>query len=75
MYNRQLTCIKKGEFDPSDAGMIIYLLTGTEKTNPDDARIIMENPVNGMSLLFYRTYKKIIVNFSNNQCIKRYCRQ
>ncbi|WP_434035545.1 hypothetical protein [Formosa sp. 4Alg 33] len=45
LYSRQLTCIKKGDFDPSDAGMIIYLLTGTQKTNPEDAKAIIENPV------------------------------
>lgn len=46
LYQRQETCVKnKGKnFDPSDAGMIIYLLTGVEKTNPDMARKIMENP-------------------------------
>ena len=46
LYERQETCIKnKGKnFDPSDAGMIIYLLTGVEKTNPDMARELMENP-------------------------------
>ena len=44
LYKRQETCIKKGDFDPSDAGMIIYLLTGIQKTNPADARAIMENP-------------------------------
>lgn len=43
LYERQLTCIKKGEFDPSDAGMVIYLLKGKEKTNPEDARYIIEN--------------------------------
>ena len=45
LYARQKTCIKKNKFDPSDAGMIIYLLTGIEKTNPSDAKEIMENPV------------------------------
>ena len=45
LYQRQLTCVKKGDFDPSDAGMIIYLLTGKQKTSPDDARVIIENPV------------------------------
>lgn len=45
LYQRQLTCVKKGDFDPSDAGMIIYLLTGKQKTNPEDARAIIENPV------------------------------
>lgn len=43
LYKRQLTCIKKGKFDPSDAGMIIYLLTGKQKTSPDDARKIITN--------------------------------
>lgn len=43
LYSRQLTCVKKGDFDPSDAGMVIYLLTGKQKTNPDDARAIIEN--------------------------------
>ncbi len=47
LYSRLETCIKnKGlNFDPSDAGMIVYLLTGVEKTNPEMARKIMENPV------------------------------
>jgi len=47
LYSRQETCIKDGgkNFDPSDAGMIIYLLRGVEKTNPDLAREIMENPI------------------------------
>lgn len=43
LYKRQLTCVKKGDFDPSDAGMIIYLLTGKQKTNPNDAKIIIEH--------------------------------
>ena len=43
LYERQQTCIKKGDFDPSDAGMIIYLLTGKQKTNPNDAKIIIEH--------------------------------
>ncbi|WP_372757401.1 hypothetical protein [Mariniflexile sp.] len=45
LYSRQLTCIKKGDFDPSDAGMIIYLLTGKQKTHPDDAKAIIEGVV------------------------------
>jgi hypothetical protein len=47
LYSRQETCIKKGgkNFDPSDAGMLIYLFTGIEKTNPEMAKEIMENPV------------------------------
>ncbi|KKN92623.1 hypothetical protein LCGC14_0205570 [marine sediment metagenome] len=43
LYERQLTCVKKGDFDPSDAGMIVYLLTGKEKTHPDDVKKIIEN--------------------------------
>jgi hypothetical protein len=50
LYGRQLTCIKEGYFDPSDAGMVIYLLTGKQKTSPEDARIIMENPLNQKKL-------------------------
>jgi len=48
LYSRQVTCIKENgkNFDPSDAGMIVYLLTGIEKTEPDMAREIMENPKN-----------------------------
>ncbi len=47
LYSRQETCLKKKgkNFDPSDAGMVIYLLTGKEKTNPEMAKEIMENPV------------------------------
>ena len=51
LYDRIATCIKvdkkKGtlNFDPSDAGMIIYMLTGEEKTEPYMAKDIMESPV------------------------------
>lgn len=45
LYSRLETCIKENDFDASDAGMIVYLLTGIEKTEPDMARKIMENPV------------------------------
>jgi hypothetical protein len=47
LYSRQETCLKNEgkNFDPSDAGMIVFLLTGVEKTNPEMAREIMENPV------------------------------
>lgn len=47
LYSRIATCTKaKGQnFDPSDAGMIVYMFTGIEKTEPDMARQIMENPV------------------------------
>jgi len=46
LYSRQETCVKENgkNFDPSDAGMIVYLLTGIEKTDPEMARKIMENP-------------------------------
>lgn len=46
LYGRIATCIKNGiNYDPSDAGMVIYLFTGQEKTSPDMVREIMENPV------------------------------
>lgn len=48
LYSRMKTSVKgaKGEeFDPSDAGMVIFLLTGIEKTNPDMVKSILENPV------------------------------
>lgn len=45
LYQRQLTCIKKGDFDASDAGMVIYLLTGKQKTNPNDAKEIIAHQV------------------------------
>ena len=48
LYSRLEVCIKgkaKDCFDFSDAGMIIYLLTGKEDGNADDVRKIMENPV------------------------------
>lgn len=46
LYSRLETCIKNDgkNFDPSDSGMIVYMLTGVEKTNPEMAREIMENP-------------------------------
>lgn len=46
LYTRQETCIKaKGvNFDPSDAGMIVFMLTGIEKTEPEMGLKIMENP-------------------------------
>lgn len=46
LYARQETCIKNNgkNFDPSDAGMVVFLLTGIEKTDPSMAREIMENP-------------------------------
>lgn len=47
LYNRQVAAQKGSDFDPSDAGMIIYLLTGKEKTDPSDAKAIMENPTSG----------------------------
>jgi len=46
LYTRMETCIKNQgkNFDPSDAGMIVYILTGIEKTDPEMVRKIMENP-------------------------------
>jgi len=46
LYSRIETCTKNNDlnFDPSDAGMIVFLLTGIEKTDPEMAREIMENP-------------------------------
>jgi hypothetical protein len=43
LHARQQTCIKSGDFDPSDAGMVIYAMTGNEKTDPSDAQAIMEH--------------------------------
>lgn len=45
LYSRMETCVKKGSFDASDAGMVLYILTGVEKTNPDLLKDVMENPI------------------------------
>jgi len=45
LYSRLETCVKRGDFDASDAGMVLYILTGVEKTNPELAKELMENPV------------------------------
>ena len=45
LYSRMETCIKGKNFDASDAGMVLYILTGIEKTEPEMAQKIMENPV------------------------------
>lgn len=45
LYTRLETCVKKGDFDPSDAGMLVFMLTGIEKTSPELAKEIMENPI------------------------------
>jgi hypothetical protein len=47
LYGRLVAAQKGEEFDPSDAGMIIYLLTGKEKNNPDDLKEMMEYPGKG----------------------------
>ena len=39
------TCVKKGSFDASDAGMVLYMLTGVEKNNPEILKNFMENPI------------------------------
>jgi hypothetical protein len=46
LYSRIATCTKNNglNYDPSDAGMIVFLLTGIEKTDPKMAQEIMENP-------------------------------
>lgn len=43
LYSRLITCIKNGEIDASDAGMIVWFLTGNEKTDPLMAYDIMKN--------------------------------
>lgn len=45
LYSRLETCIKKGDIDASDAGMVVYMLTGIEKTDPEMVKDIMENPI------------------------------
>ncbi|WP_158848559.1 hypothetical protein [Algibacter sp. L1A34] len=45
LYSRLETCVKRGDFDASDAGMVLYIITGVEKTSPELAKEIMENPV------------------------------
>lgn len=45
LYSRLETCIKKGSIDASDAGMVVYMLTGIEKTDPRMVKEIMENPI------------------------------
>jgi len=45
LYSRLETCVKRGDFDASDAGMVLYILTGIEKTSPELAKELMENPV------------------------------
>lgn len=44
LYSRLVVAQKGEEFDPSDAGMIVYLLTGSQKNNPEALREILENP-------------------------------
>ncbi|MFI3269353.1 MAG: hypothetical protein SNG14_02135 [Rikenellaceae bacterium] len=45
LYERLLVHGHKGKFDVSDAGLVLYMLTGVEKSNVDMLREIMENPV------------------------------
>ena len=47
LYLRQKTCVKENgaNFDPSDAGMIVYILTGIDRTEPFMGQKLMENPV------------------------------
>ncbi len=44
LYGRLQAAQKGEEFDPSDAGMVLYLLTGNQKNNPESLREILENP-------------------------------
>lgn len=46
LYGRLAACIRTDGrcFDVSDSGMVIFMLTGIEKTSPAMAREIMENP-------------------------------
>ena len=46
LYSRIVACIRPDGrcFDVSDAGMVIFMLTGIEKTYPKLAQEIMENP-------------------------------
>ena len=44
LYGRLQAAQKGDEFDPSDAGMILYILTGKQKNSPEDLREILENP-------------------------------
>lgn len=41
LYSRQQAAIKGSEFDPSDSGMIIYMLNGIEDTDPCHAEALM----------------------------------
>lgn len=47
LYTRIETCLKENDanFDPSDAGMIVYMLTGIDRTEPHMGQKLMENPV------------------------------
>jgi hypothetical protein len=44
LYGRLQAAQKGDEFDPSDAGMVLYLLTGKQENSPEDLREILENP-------------------------------
>ena len=66
LYSRQEAAEKGTEFDPSDAGLIIYLLTGIQKTEPSDAKDLMENPVDNGSTC--ATPGETTVSKSNATC-------
>ena len=51
LISRQEAAKKGNDYDPSDAGMVIYLLTGIEETNPSDAKDLMESPVGGGDII------------------------
>ncbi len=44
LYQRLANGTKSGKFDVSDAGMVVYMLTGVEKTNVDMVQELLENP-------------------------------
>ncbi len=48
LYTRLESCINRrnkiDNFDPSDAGMAIFLFTGVEMVSPESARHLLENP-------------------------------
>ena len=45
LYTRLLSSARKSNFDVSDSGMVTFILTGNEKSSPEMARKILENPI------------------------------
>lgn len=46
LYSRMEACSKNGgrDFDVSDAGMLVYVLTGSDHTSPEMVKDLMEHP-------------------------------